>query len=264
MRGNGDAGSSTLRQLRLDDRRGAAGADVLGPTRSGRWFVMALAFVLGAFAVALFVAFRQWKSRHVELAAYGARHVATALSPLADKVPPGLEPAAWARVVEQARAVLVGLTASGTMDLDQMRRLRGQIQEMVLSARPETAAPALASLWNDLERRAGPGLTRAPRFELAGALGALAKIEAEGVAPEHWALLIVQTRAMLVALGNPRPLPMDVRRALRQRIEERLARATPKTAAADLAEVWDLVADVRPIPDGFAPTGFAARNGERP
>jgi hypothetical protein len=218
---------------------------------SGRRFVLAAGFVVAAFSLALFVAFRQWKARHEELADYGARRVAPMVQPLADRVPPGQAPADWARVVAQGHGLLVGLTASGALDREQMRRLGDEVQLRVDIARPATSAEILNTLWTDLEARAGPTLTRAPRFELAAAVAPLAKIEPPKIAAADWALAVVQTRAMLTALGDPRPLPSAERRALRDRIAERLAGTTPETAARDLRAVWDLVADEHPLPADF-------------
>jgi hypothetical protein len=264
--GNGAAQKGLSRRLRIDDRRGLAATDELGATHSGRRFVLALVFVLGSFALALFVAFRQWSTRQEELAAYGANRVAAALAPLAEKVPPRLDAAEWARIVDQGRRMLVGLTASGTMNLDQMRRLRAEIQETILAARPETAAGTLASLWSDLERRAGPGLTRSPRFELAGAVRGLSGIVPAGLERERWMLAIVQTRAMLTALLEKDPMPATERRRLREAIEAIASRSKPETAAADLESVWELVADSRAIPEGYhkPALGPAPREGVAP
>jgi hypothetical protein len=249
--GNGPLDIGSPRTLRFDEARGDLAIGELGTPRSGRWFVVALVFLLAAFALALFVAFRQWRSRHDSLADYGANRVAEALRPLADKVPPQLDPDAWARIVEQARRLVVGLTASGTMNIDQMRRLRAEIQELTLAARPETVAGSLESLWSDLERRAGPGLTRAPRFELASTISRLSRLEPPGLERERWLASVVNTRAMLTALAATGQIPTSERRRLRERIEAIVSKSKNETAVHDLHSVWDAVAMSRSIPAGF-------------
>jgi hypothetical protein len=62
--------------------------------------------------------------------------------------------------------MLVTLTASNLLDLDQMRDLRADLAARVARARarPETARSELAGLWDDLAARAGPNLVnRHPR-----------------------------------------------------------------------------------------------------
>ena len=104
------------------------------------------------------LAFREWRARYRERAAFGAGQVATAIDPLAEVVPPGVPPHAWHEAVTDAHAMLVTLTASNLLDLEQMSGLRDEIAAQVAAARPETARDDLARLWDGLAARAGPNV----------------------------------------------------------------------------------------------------------
>jgi hypothetical protein len=253
--GNGAPRVEASRGTRVDPPRGAGAGetDTLGPRHTGRLFVLAMGFVLTAFAVALFVAFRQWRERQEELADYGRLHVASAVEPLAEKVPSGIEAGEWGRVVEQTRAVLEGLTASGVMDLGQMQSLRRDLIVRVDGARAATAATVLEGIWASLEQRAGPIVTQSPRFELAATLNPLARRRPEGVTTEDWDLAMARTRAMLIAVTADRETapPTRDRRALRDGIADRLLKTTPESALKDLGWVWDVVQEEKLMPEGF-------------
>jgi hypothetical protein len=56
--------------------------------------------------------------------------------------------------------MLVTLTGSNMLDLDQMRAIRAELISQVRRTRPETARAELAALWDSLARRAGPNLVK--------------------------------------------------------------------------------------------------------
>jgi hypothetical protein len=219
--------------------------------RSGRGFVVVVTFWIIAITLALLTVFRQWRSTYHDLSAYGLEHVAPAVDPLRKTVPPALSPEAWTVIVGQVHELLVELTASGALDLSQMRALRREIQERINGARPETAAEALAGLWDALEDQAGPILTARPRYVLAGTVRPLSKLRPSDVPAADWALAVVQTRAMLAALGSPKALPQSERRRLQGQIETQLADTTSERAPEDLHAIWQLVAARRPLPENF-------------
>jgi hypothetical protein len=168
---NGNPGNRPVRRLRFDgyppDRE--ARRRVRAEGHSGRRAVIAggLGFLVLGGGLALW--FRDWRLRYRARAAFGAREVATAIDPLAQVVPPEVPAAAWRRTVADAHAMLVTLTASNMLDLNQMRSLRAELAAQVAHARPETARADLAALWDSLVRRAGPNLVkRHPRPELLG------------------------------------------------------------------------------------------------
>lgn len=254
--GNGRA----WRRLRVDESAAGAGPDVLGPRRSGRRFVIAAGLATLAVAAILAVAFGAWRSRQRALAEFGASRVATTVLPLAERVPPGLGPEEWGRVVEQARRLVVALTGAGALDRRQMEDLRAELRDRVASARPETAAGVLDRIWTDLEDRAGPVLTRAPRFQLPATVSALAHLEPPGVAPADWSLATLRTRAALAAASDPSRMPSAERRALRDELMGITAGVEAEGAVEALGAVWDRVGPL--VPEGFGrPQGLGDGGG---
>ncbi|GIW85990.1 MAG: hypothetical protein KatS3mg108_0314 [Isosphaeraceae bacterium] len=241
--------------LRVDDRRDAPSPELLGPAHAGRSFVVALGIVLAALAIALIVLFRQWRDRQAELAEYGARNLATAVLPLANRVPPGIEPGEWALVVDQTRIALEVLSASGLLELGQMQTLRRDLIRRIDPARPEDAATVLEGIWTTLERSAGPALTQSPKLELAATIEPLTRNRPVGVSPQLWDLALARTRALLIAAANSPnlDLPPPKRRALRDLLAARLLRSRPESAAQDLDWVWQTLDQARLIPEGFSP-----------
>ncbi len=123
---------------------------------SGRRLVAALVLAVLTLWGGLELAFRSWKSRYEAQAALGARKLAPAVAPLARLIPPGLDPATWARAVADTHAMLLALAGSGVLDEAQIEALARDLAAKVAAARPDTARPILATLWDDLQRRAGP------------------------------------------------------------------------------------------------------------
>lgn len=138
--------------------------------RSGRRIVVTAVLVLLVVWGALALAFRGWRTRYRERAAFGATQVATAIDPLASVVPDGVDPQAWRQAVADTHAMLVTVTASNLLDRTQMRALRAEIAARASRGlnQPKTARAELAGLWNDLADRAAPLLRedRHPRPKL--------------------------------------------------------------------------------------------------
>lgn len=244
--GNGDGS----RHFRFDETPGTAGPDVLGPQRSGRRFVIAGLAVALAVAVGLGLAFRSWKAHQLALAAFGARTVAPVVDPLADRVPPGIDPAEWGRVVAQGRRLLVALTGSGALDRARMEGLRIELRDRVAEARPETSAVVLNGLWNDLEDQAGPLLSRSPGFAVPAIVHPLARLQPPGVAPEDWALALIRTRAALAAATDPVRMPAADRQGLLMDLLALTSGVKDDQAVAALADVWERAG--ASVPEGFA------------
>jgi hypothetical protein len=168
---NGNPGNRPSRRLRFDEYPPNRTAP--GRTRerdaghSGRRVVIGGVLSFLVLAGGLSLAFRDWRARYRDRADFGARRVATAIDPLAGLVPPDVPRDDWRRAVADAHAMLVTLTASNLLDLDQMRDLRAELDARVARTRPETALAELAALWDDLNDRAGPTLIdRHPRPKL--------------------------------------------------------------------------------------------------
>ncbi len=123
---------------------------------SGRRFVTAAVIVVLVLWGSIYLVFRQWRSGYRERADFGARYVATAIDPLATVVPDGAPPEAWQRTVAETHAMLAALTAANIMDRGQMESLGRRVSSVVSRSRPATALDDLASLWDEIESRAGP------------------------------------------------------------------------------------------------------------
>jgi hypothetical protein len=160
-----------IRRLRIDDFASPRPVvdPIDAPTRSGRRVVIAAGLAFAVFWGALYLAFRDWRVRYRERAAFGASQVAPAIDPLAETVPSGINRARWRQAVADTHAALVTLTASNLLDRAQMNSLRGEIAGRVARAQahPDRALDELAGLWNDLADRAEPVLAeRHPRPKL--------------------------------------------------------------------------------------------------
>ena len=167
--GNSNPGNRPARRLRFDgyplNRQVMRRPSAVG--HSGRRVVLAGALALLVVAGGLALWFRDWRTRYLVRAAYGASQVAAVIDPLAEMTPPDASRDAWRETVADAHAMLVTLMASNLLDLDQMRDLRAELTARVARARPETARAELADLWDSLARRAGPNLVkRHPRPKL--------------------------------------------------------------------------------------------------
>jgi len=136
--------------------------DALGPSWSGRRFVIVGVIVLIAIWSALYLVFREWRSRHRELAAFGAREVGPLVDPLASLSPPGVEPKVWADAVRDSHAMLDALTASGLLDRPSMEALRDDLHRRFAATTSESAVPDLTALWDEMQAKAGPILTGRP------------------------------------------------------------------------------------------------------
>jgi hypothetical protein len=159
---NGNPGNRPTRRLRFDDYPTepvkVRQPEVAG--HSGRRAVIGGVLAILIVAGGLATVFRDWRARYRERADFGAGQVATAIDALSGVVPPDVPRDAWRRAVADTHAMLVTLTASNMLDLDQMRSLRDEIATRVARTRPETARDGLAALWDDLADRAGPILAK--------------------------------------------------------------------------------------------------------
>ncbi len=123
---------------------------------SGRRFVIAGLIAILLIWGAVYLAFLYWRARYRALAEFGASQVAPLVDPLADRVPPGVDPDAWKAAVADTRGMLLALTGAGVLDRPQMEALRADVAARVARATPETARDELTALWDDVEKRAGP------------------------------------------------------------------------------------------------------------
>jgi hypothetical protein len=154
--GSGNGNGHPARRWKPEDLRRRRPDD---GTVSGRRFV--IAGVIGVLAVwgAVYLGFRAWREQYRALAAYGATEVAPLVDPLADVVPPGVDPEAWRKAVAETHAMLLALTAAGLLERADMEGLRSEVAARVASSSPETVRCELILLWDDIEHKAGPAIS---------------------------------------------------------------------------------------------------------
>lgn len=156
---NGHVSRGPARRFRVDgkDRQTSSPS---GPTRNGRRFVIAAAIGLLAGWGTLGLVFRDWRLQHEKLASYGAHDVATLVEPLKRLHPPEMDYGQWVDAVDDTHLMLVRLTASGLFDRQGIVQLHDEVQRRVAGTTSDTAQSSLATLWDDLEHKAGPVLFR--------------------------------------------------------------------------------------------------------
>jgi hypothetical protein len=152
------------RRLRFDDFGADAGnrrfdglvTAEAGRGHSGRRFVVVAVVVVLFTWGGLYLAFQRWRAAYRERAAWGASHVVSAIDPLKEIAPPGVEPADWRNAVDETHGMLLTVVASNLLDLHDMDKLRLELDQSVsrIRVRPETAQTELAAIWNTLADRA--------------------------------------------------------------------------------------------------------------
>jgi hypothetical protein len=130
-------------------------AEELARGHSGRRLVLVAGLVLMLIWCVLWVIFREWRVGYRARAEYGAAHVVPAIDPLEAIVPPGVDPDAWRDAVRQTRAMLMTVTSSNLLDIEELEELRRELDQFVARARahPETGRLELAAIWNELSDR---------------------------------------------------------------------------------------------------------------
>lgn len=261
---------------------GTAATTGLGPSHSGRWFViLAVIAVLIVWGL-LYVVFREWRARYRVRAAYGASQVAPAIDVFAEIKPPGIDRAKWRDAVARTHATLVTVTASNLLGLPEMRELRGELQRAAARARekPETAVAELAAVWDDLSER-GEFLMRDTRAldsdrhprpsilpnygadRVAPGLDPLDRLAPPGVDPARWREAVASTRTLVLEVTRSRLISTMRMMELRKEIDRAIARAQarPGSAVGELAAVWDAFhkAGMSLFPDRKAAIGQLAR-----
>ena len=129
---NGNSGNHPTRRLRFDSSttRSVTPSGVRPPSiHSGRRLVTVAVLSILILWGSLYLAFRDWQGRFRERAAFGKNHVATAIDPLAQVVPTGVDPTEWRQAVQTTHDMIVTLTGSNVLSLDEMKSLRGELTE---------------------------------------------------------------------------------------------------------------------------------------
>jgi len=123
---------------------------------SGRRLVTVAGLAILVIWGVLFLIFREWRARYRQRAAYGATQVVPAIDPLAEVVPPDVDPAAWRDAVAQTHVMLLTVTRSNLLTIEEMQALRTELDQTVARARahPESARAELAGVWDKISNRA--------------------------------------------------------------------------------------------------------------
>jgi hypothetical protein len=233
-------------------------------SHSGRRFVLVAGLAVLLIWGLLFLVFREWRARYRERASYGATQVIPAIDPMAEVLPPGVDPTAWQDAVDSTHDMLLTVTASNLLDVDEMRSLRAELEATVkrARARPETAIAELAGIWDEMaergefffkDSRSRTG-ARHPRPRLlptygetrvVPALRPLGRIVPPGVEPAEWRDALSRTSALLLAVTDSGWIDTTRMRALRSYLDQDVSRAEshPETAVEELAGIWNTVFD---------------------
>jgi hypothetical protein len=238
---------------------GATPAAMLTGGHSGRRFVLAAGMTVLLIWGTLYLFFRDWRARYRERALYGATQIVPAIDPLRSLLPADVDHVAWRDAVDQTRAMLITVTGSNLLDVNDMGKLRLELGEHVRRAcdQPATALVELAEIWNEVADR-GEFLLRDTR-SLSGerhprpriipsygatrvvpALDPLLAIVPPGVDPVAWREAFDQTRTMLLTLTDSSLLDVTAMGKLRGELSRHVsqARAHPETALDELAKIW--------------------------
>ena len=295
--GQDQTGREPARRLRFDDlaaivlrntpgTNGTSMAEAAAGGHSGRRFVLAAGVAVLLIWGTLYLIFRDWRAKYRERARYGATQVVPAIDPLRSIVPPDVGQSMWHDAIDQTRAMLLTVTGSNLLDVKEMNTLRVELADHVRRGRdhPATAVGELAEIWNqvadrgefllrDSRSRSGD---RHPRPRIIPSYGAtrvvpaiepLRAIVPAGVDPVAWRDAIDQTRAKLLALTDSHPLDVREMGRLRAELSRHVSRACdqPATAVAELAQIWDQVADrnenLRPRPKILPPRSLKPEPG---
>ena len=131
-------------------------ADQISGT-SGRRFIVLFTITILIFWASLSVGFRFWKSGYDQKAQVG-RETARHIRKLVEARPAGVSVAVWEDTVDHTEAMLIAVTGSNLLNLDQIQALTVEIDERVATAirEPNQGPSLLKGLWDELAKRAGP------------------------------------------------------------------------------------------------------------
>lgn len=126
-------------------------------TGSGQKFVIGLAVVILLIWGTLYLGFRTWKAGYEGRAAAG-RVSAARIRPLVKARPSGVEVWEWEDTVDHAEAMLIALTGSNLLSVEQIQELSARIDTLTSEAErdPSRSVELLRAFWDEVSKRAGP------------------------------------------------------------------------------------------------------------
>jgi len=124
---------------------------------SGRRFIVLFTITVLIFWASLWVSFRFWKSGYDQKAQVG-RETARHIRKLVEARPDGVSASVWEDTVDHAEAMLIAVTGSNLLNIQQIQALTVEIDERVAAAtrQPNQGPAILKELWDELAKRAGP------------------------------------------------------------------------------------------------------------
>ena len=142
--------------LSVESSKGRRNAEPAGGM-SGRLFIVMLVAAILIFWGLLTLGFRAWKAGYDQRAVVG-RETARHIRPLVQSRPDTVSLAQWEDTVDHAEAMLIAVTGSNLLNIQQMQQLTEQVDTLVAQAKadPNRGPALLYELWESLAKRAGP------------------------------------------------------------------------------------------------------------
>jgi hypothetical protein len=139
---------------------------------SGRVLVLIAGATILILWGVLYFAFLEWKVRYRARASFGATQVVPVIDSFADLVPAGVDSCDWRHAVRETHALLLDVTSSNLLGIEQMRSLREELARAVdrAQAHPATARDELAQVWDTISHRAEFMLRESPSGRRRGYL----------------------------------------------------------------------------------------------
>ena len=164
----------------------------------------------------------------------------------------------WRDAVTQTRAMLLTVTGSNLLTMNEMKSLRAELDQIVAQADPGTSLRELAYVWDLMgdraeflfsdSRSASGDRHRRPTIlpsyaanQLVPVITPLESIVPPNVDPQAWRDAVNQTREMLLTVTESNRLTVRKMGYLRADLEQVVARvlAHPESAVNELAVLWN-------------------------
>lgn len=242
INGYGDGESASEGgKTRLDPRLATVRLDptLFQKRYSGRRLVSIGVLVILVIWGSIYALFRDWRSKYYARVstgrAFAEAKLAPIVEPLADTIPPGIDPKSWEDAIAATSAMLGTLAGSGQMTEIQLEKLASDVSRRIQRSRVETIQADLIELWDDMQQ-GGPAsvvsierpreLIPTPRL-----VERFAGLRPADVEESRWLDRITRLRNRLAELTRPRSALTPERRQSLRRTVDREATAATKTDA---------------------------------
>jgi hypothetical protein len=106
------------------------------------WAILALSFLV-------------WKANYRERIRWGEKAIPSALAPLTECAPPGINPGLWGDTLAETKVMLQRLVRSGILSRTQMQNLEMSLRKQAREVKPEGAGVLVLHIWDTAELDAG-------------------------------------------------------------------------------------------------------------